>query len=430
MTPVGEPAASAFPPRVTAWRSTVILAAIGFFLSMDAMLTVVLIEPVKHDMGLSDVQIALLQGTAFGLAFGISSIPLGRLVDRTNRVRVLLGAVVLWMLAMVGTGLASSFAVLVACRILLGVIAALLLPAAISLIADLHPPERRSLSTSLFAVGQAIGQSAGITVGGLAFAALTEHGGAVAGLAPWRVLYIGAGALALLLLPLLLTVREPARQEVATAARTVWQAMKDLWAHRALLGPILLAAMFAQMGSQATAVWTIPILERVHHQAPGQYAGWFGPLVLAVSVAGALAGGQLGEFGRRRAGRAGVVIPGLVAALLLVPLSLFPLAPTLPTFALALGADMLLAAIVVTVIVVAIAMILPNEIRGLALGANIFVSAVVGTAGSPLLTALVSKSLGGEAHLSAAVAVVSVPFVLLTAGCFALALRNGRREVV
>lgn len=409
----------------------VVLALMGFFLSMDITLTTLLIEPMKRDMALSDIEIGLLQGTAFGLAFGLSSIPLGRLIDSRNRMRLLVVGLFVWMAGMAGTALASSVTLLVIWRVALGVVFALIIPAAVSIIADLFPPERRSVATSLFAVGQASGQAFGILAGGLMFDALTRmlatSPGLLDGLAPWRALYLAAAVLAVVLLIPLLLLGEPARQEQKQASTAASAAFRELWAYRAFLVPLLLAMLFCQIALQAAAVWATPVLIRDHHLSPGQFAGWLSAVTFLGGIVGALAGGQGAELGRRRRGRAGVLIPAFVAALATAPLSFFALAPGVPLFAGMLALNLMMGAVTATIGVIAITLNIPNEIRGLALGTNVFVSAVFGVATAPAAIALLSKMLGGEAMLGQAIAGVSFPSSLLAAFFFLLAMRGARR---
>lgn len=426
---IAAPPVAAFPSPSQARRAMVSLALLGFFLSTDVTLTTVLIEPMKRGMALTDLQIGTVQGTAFGLAFGLCSMPMGRLIDRWSRVRLISAGLLVWMLALTATGLATDFAVLIVARVALGVVAALLIPAALSLVADLYPAERRSVATSLFVVGQAAGQAFGILAGGLIFDALVgmsaAHRHLLGGLAPWRALYVGAALIGVPLLLLFLLLEEPARQERQRHATGVAAAMRELWAYRGFLGPLLAAMVFTQITMQAASVWATPVLVRDFGLTPGQFAGWLSAVMLGSGMLGALGGGGLGELGRRRGGRAGVLLPALLAALATVPLSLFALAPSVPIFAGLLALDIFAGAIIATLGAVAITLNIPNEIRGLALGANVFASAVFGTATAPTAIALVSRALGGEGRLAAAIAGVSAPSALVAALFFALAIRAG-----
>ncbi|MFD1961012.1 hypothetical protein ACFSHP_22060 [Novosphingobium panipatense] len=60
---------------------------------------------------------------------------------------------------------------------------------------------------------------------------------------------------------------------------------------------------------------------------------------------------------------------------------------------------MLVGAFNATIGVIAITLNVPNEIRGLALGANVFVSAVFGAATAPTAIALLSSALGVKRSL-------------------------------
>lgn len=425
--------AAPYPPRNAARLAMAVLSILGFFLSMDVTLTTLLIEPMKHDMVLTDVEIGLLQGTAFGLAFGLASLPLGRAIDRTNRITLLKLGLIVWMASMGATAFAGSVTTLMLSRVALGCVYALLIPSVLSIISDLYPPERRSVATSFFAVGQASGQAFGILAGGLIFDTLTHMLASkpdlLAGLVPWRALYLAAAGLALPLFVGIGFISEPARQEQERIAPGLKTAVSELWQHRSFLGPLLTAMLFSTMTFQAAAVWATPVLIRSYHQTPGQFAGWLSAVTFVGGIMGALLGGQLAEFGRRRAGRAGVLLPAIAAAVLTAPLSMFGVAPTVLIFGFLLAGSMLVGAFNATVGVIAITLNVPNEIRGLALGANVFVSAVFGAATAPTAIALLSTALGGEAKIGLAIAGVCVPGAILSAVFFGIAMRGARLAV-
>lgn len=186
--------------------------------------------------------------------------------------------------------------------------------------------------------------------------------------------------------------------------------------------------LFCQIALQAAAVWATPVLIRDHHLSPGQFAGWLSAITFLGGIVGALAGGQGAELGRRRGGRSGVLIPAFLAALATAPLSFFALAPGIPLFAGMLAANLMMGAVTATIGVIAITLNIPNEIRGLALGTNVFTSAIFGVATAPAAIALLSQALGGEAMLGQAIAGVSFPSSLLAAAFFLLAMRGARRS--
>lgn len=419
---------SGYPAAPIARRGLAVLVVLAFLTSMDITLTALLIEPMKLELGLTDVQIGLLQGTVFGVSYGLSSLAMGWLIDRQNRTRLLMGGVLIWALAMAGSGLSDAFGPLVAWRMALGVITALLVPAGLSIISDLFPPERRAVATSLFAGGQACGQAAGILVGGAAFDFLVRTAPSVAGLTPWRTLYVAAAAVCGVLLLLLLTLREPVRQEMRLAgdAPGGW---RELWAYRGFLAPLLGGLLFSLIAVQAAHVWAAPLLMRNFGLSPGNFAGWLSAVTLTGLIVGALAGGQLAELGRRRGGRSGVLLPAAIAAFASAPLALFAIAPNLPGFAILLGLDLVCAGLIPTIGVVAITLNLPNEIRGRGIAAYVLTTALFGAATAPAAIALVSQALGGEAMLGQAIVVVSIPAAVLSGVCFLLAMRGDLRTL-
>lgn len=415
----------AYPARGSAAYALVVLTLLGFTLTTDITLSALMMEPMKRDLAISDVQAALLQGTAFGLALGLASLPMGRLIDRFSR-RALIGlGVAAWTVALMMIALSSSLVTIVVARAMLGVVAALVVPAGFSIAADLFPAERRSFATSLLVVGQALGQGAGMLGGGLVYDLLGRWSaaGAALPLVPWRMLYSGAAMVGVVLLVLIAFMREPARQECAAPTRLLRGAFLRLWAHRTFLIPLLFGLMFAQITIQAASIWASPMLIR-RGLTPGAFAGWMSVVLLGGGVLGAIAGGWLAEAGRVHAGRRGVLLPAVVSALAIAPASLFAVVHDLLPFALLLGVNIFAGAVVATVGVIAITLVIPNEVRGLALGTNTFVAAVFGAAGAPAVVALLSRTLGGEAWLGVAYISVCVPSAVAAALCFVAAMAD------
>src|SRR3546814_20391575 len=76
--------------RISDWSSDVC--------SSDLILTLV-VEPVRADLAISDLQISLLQGLSFGLFYAVMGISLGLRADRVSRKRLLIFGIVVWSLA-------------------------------------------------------------------------------------------------------------------------------------------------------------------------------------------------------------------------------------------------------------------------------------------------------------------------------------------
>src|SRR3982074_325718 len=64
--------------------------------SLDRILINLLLQPIKEDLHLSDTQLGLLTGIAFGLFYSTLGLPIARWADRGNRATIISIAIGLW----------------------------------------------------------------------------------------------------------------------------------------------------------------------------------------------------------------------------------------------------------------------------------------------------------------------------------------------
>src|SRR5450631_4101675 len=76
---------SAYPSPAAAWYSVAVLMLMYIFSFIDRTTISLLVEPMKRDLHISDVQIGMLQGLAFVLLYTFLGLPIARLSDRHNR---------------------------------------------------------------------------------------------------------------------------------------------------------------------------------------------------------------------------------------------------------------------------------------------------------------------------------------------------------
>src|SRR5882724_11097599 len=121
-----------------------LLATVTFFYQLDRNVMYVTQELIKREYGLTDTQLGLLTGIAYGLANAVAGLPLGWLIDRVTRTRLLALIVVVWSAMTSLCGLAGSYWTFFFVRIGVGIAEAGGTPLTLSLVSDLFPPERRS----------------------------------------------------------------------------------------------------------------------------------------------------------------------------------------------------------------------------------------------------------------------------------------------
>jgi MFS family permease len=108
-----------------------------------------------------------LLGTAFLVTYMLSAPVLGFLADRMSRWVIVGSAVILWSLASGGSGLATTFALLFATRICVGIGEGGYGPAAPTILSDLYPIETRGRVMAIFCAAIPVGSALGYVVGGI-----------------------------------------------------------------------------------------------------------------------------------------------------------------------------------------------------------------------------------------------------------------------
>jgi MFS family permease len=391
-------------------------------------------ELAKHDLKLSDLEVSFVQGLAASIPIAILSLPIGRMVDRGNRTRLLIGLAAVSIVGTLLTAFAQSFEVLFVARMLAGLGAVCAIPVAISIGADLSPVSGRGRALLLLSLGQSIGIAAAFALGGWLGGWLSAPGEArvaIAGLPPWREvhLYFGIAALALLL-PLLL-LREPERREVGGLVQPGLRVvLAELWSRRAFLAPLFIGQISVVMADVAAGIWAAPVLTRDFGLEPAQFAAAMGLAVLLPGIFGSIIGGVAADAGQRSGRRGGILAGAVVAAIVSIPAALFPTMPTVGGFATVLAVFLLCGAVTGLVTATTIAIHVPNELRGLCLGAFVVVSSVIGLGIAPTLVTVASSLLGGEAHLARALAGTGMLVSTVSAVAFLVAAARLPRGAV
>lgn len=243
------PAVAAHPPVDSGQaRWMVLLLTIGYGLNLlDRQIINILGEPIKQDLGLADWQLGTLSGISFALLYSVAALPIARLADRSNRVRIIGTAIIVWSFFTAACAGAANFVQLLLLRIGVGIGEAGGGPPSQALIADSFPPERRSGALATFSLGAPVGASIGLIGGGV-----------LAGLIGWRWTLVCAGVPGLLIGALVwMTLRDPHRGG-ASAARegpTLRAALAMLASSRSFMLLVVGSALlsFVNYGAMAFA---------------------------------------------------------------------------------------------------------------------------------------------------------------------------------
>ena len=93
--------------RTQAASAMGILFAINAMNFYDRQIPGVLADPIRKSLGLNDLQFGWL-AAAFTLLYAFVGVPLGRLADRSNRMRLLAAGVFFWSLMTAASGLRAT----------------------------------------------------------------------------------------------------------------------------------------------------------------------------------------------------------------------------------------------------------------------------------------------------------------------------------
>ncbi len=115
------------------------------------------------NIGHAKIGVLIAAVSFVGAAFAL---PMGILVDRTHRKRLLLVVVAIWSVAMVVSGTATSFIYLLGARVFLGAVTAAAAPAVASLTGDFFPARDRAQIYGLILAGELVGMGIGFFVSG------------------------------------------------------------------------------------------------------------------------------------------------------------------------------------------------------------------------------------------------------------------------
>ncbi|MCU0891712.1 MAG: MFS transporter [Sandarakinorhabdus sp.] len=412
------------------WFLVAVLSVASVVSYIDRQIINLLVEPMKQDLGISDLQISLLQGFSFALFYAVMALPLAWVADTQNRKWVVIGGVIFWSAASFSTGLATSFALLFAARMAVGVGEATLAPAGTSMISDCFRQENLPAAVGVFTGSGFVGSGLALLVGGYVINALTLAGPfAILGRSfqPWQVTFMAVTLLSIPVLLLLALVREPVRRDgnrtiAVDDAPSRLEVISFLKANLQLIGLLALGLACLVAAQFGIGAWTPSFLIRVHGWTQLQVGQWFGPIVMAGGLAGVVGGG----FAAQALAKRGVVDASLrvtiAASLMAVPFAIaFPLVSSVGLSLALLAAVLVLGTVPFGAGVSIFPSITPNRFRAQVLALYLLIANLVGYSLGPTVIAWFTDSVFGD-PLAIGRSLAIAPAATLLAGCLLLAL--------
>jgi len=418
------------------WYMVGVLAVIYILNYIDRGALNLILNPIREDLHISDVQVSLLIGLSFAALYSFLCIPAGYLADIMSRRVLLSSAIFFWSIMATVCGFAGNYWQLFAGRVGLGVGEAALPPTAYSLLRDGVKPAHRARAFSIYHLGTGLGTAFGALIGGTLFA-LGTHGAfadwpVIGSLKPWQLVIAIPGIGGMLGALLVLSIREPARASATAADTTTFaELFHYIGQHWRLYLPLFLSIVFGPMAVSAWGAWLPAAIGRLWGLPTPEIGHMLGLIAIAALPFNAPFIGycmdRVAQGGARRDRSIWVAIA--IGLAQLVPAMILLLAPSTTLMWTSYGFTMLLTNATGVAGTMALAQVTPSHLMGKVTSFYFLIANLLGLASGPTVVALVAS-----AFFSGRLAIVDAMmlcFPLLTLGnvvCLGLFARQLRRS--
>ena len=401
-----------YPPAMQGWYCVFALALAVMINFLDRGILTLLVEPIKRDLQLTDVQMSLIMGFAFTFFYAVLGLPVARLVDRKSRKLIMTAGITIWSAMTMLCGLATNFWHLFFARMGLGVGETTSGPSAYSLLSDYFPPHRLPRAISFMQVGFVLGTGLSLILGAWVIdfvAANPDMSLPVVGrLKGWQMVLMLVGLPGLVVAAIMASVREPPRIGGAQSEPTpIAEIFRFLLRHKLVFLPIFNSMGLRSAQMFGTQMWGPAFYGRTYGWSPSEVGYVAGLSVFIAMPAGIALGGWLAEHYWKRAVHDGNIRVVELSTLISVPFGI--VGPLMPNAWLAV-ACMLLASLTSIMAAApenaAIQTVTPNRLRGQMTFLFLFIMNVIGMGLGPVIVGALSQHIFGEAQIRYALAAV------------------------
>ena len=296
--------------RAYAWYVVSVLTLIYVISFIDRLILNVIIEPIRLELNLTDIQIGLINGTSFAVFYTLLALPCGRIVDLVNRKIVILCGLLIWSVLTILSAFSDGFWELFIFRMGVGVGEAALTPAAFSIIADYFRKGERGAALSFYGTGIYIGIFLVYSGGGLLYGFIEEivqsgafiHFSFIDSFSTWRIVLVLVGVPSLLACFFVMSIREPQRRndvdDMDTVDRktTVREVVGYLSEHSRAFTYYFAGIAFIATATYVRDMWNTSFFLRTHSVSLAEINLWYGLIALSAGIAGILTGGRTSDY--------------------------------------------------------------------------------------------------------------------------------------
>ena len=370
---------------------------IGFTFSfIDRQVLNLLVVPIQNDLNITDTQISALQGLAFVLTYVGLCIPIGRLVDKSHRITVMIIGLLVWSIATIACGFSKNYVSMFIARMGIGAGESTVHPGSISILGDYFDSDKIASPMSIYLLGPYLGAGIAMIFGAQVLDWTSQMDSnvilpLVGEVAPWQLTFIAVGLPGILVAGLFLTIREPKRKiseiesKEVPSFKKISQYIKNNWQ---VYGAIIIGNSCLIILLYGLQSWVPTMLLRVYEWDLIQSGRVYGLIAMLAGSAGVLSG----PFVLKLMSSRSINAPHFKLAIFGISMASFSL------IMLPLQANVNIALVFVTFASFfvtlplagtssAMVIVSPNRIRGVITGIYVVVTSVLGLVLGPFLVA-------------------------------------------
>ena len=277
------------------WIALATLLVTMWYAVVDKQVIVLLAQPLKADLHLSDTQIGSLQGIGAALFTAIAVFPIGWIADRVDRRFVLAACILVWSAAVAACGFAQGYWSLLACVAFLSAGETGLSPIVFALIPQLVAERVRMTVNFVMFGATLVGAGAGFALAGV----VVDHIGWFAQWAPqgpftretWRLVFLVVAIPGPFLALAAACIRLQAREQVhdvpvAQPAARKREFLAYLASHWKAVAGIYVSSGLVTLGTAAIFTWLPVIFARQFGLNASAVGSGFGTAVAVGTIVG------------------------------------------------------------------------------------------------------------------------------------------------
>jgi MFS family permease len=403
----GEGAPQPWPNPRTSWYAVSVFALALMFLFLDRGIITLLVEPIKHDLELTDLEVSYVLGFAVIVFNAVVAIPASRFVDIWPRNIIITAGIAVWSMFTALCGFAQTFWQLFIFRMGIGVGEIVHGPATYSMMADFFPREKLPRAIAVLQIGFIAGLGVSLLLGAFAIQALlgidnVPIPGTGIVLRNWQLVFIMVGAPGVFVVALMATVPEPPRRGRIVKLRKpmpLRHVIRYLVTHWRLYAPQFGALAIAAIESSGTRAWQPVFFQRTYGWSAQKTGLILGIAFIVAAPFGLWAATWLTEKFAKTRDDANLRVVAIAYTLSPVFAIAGPLMPN-PWLAVVCASLALLIGIGGAVPQnAALQSVTPNEMRGQVTALYLFVFAVIGMGIGPSFIAFFTNYIIGNEML-------------------------------